>query len=115
MIYSLGATGLGINAVPILMEEGFSMIAAAEVAGLIGIGTIIGRLGGGLLLDRVDGRYVAVGCAIGALTTAVIFLTSDNSTMAASIACVMLGLTAGAEYDACAYLTTRHFAPRPGS
>ncbi len=112
VIYSLGATGLGINAVPILMEEGFSMIAAAEVAGLIGIGTIIGRLGGGLLLDRVDGRYVAVGCAVGALTTAVIFLTSDNSTLAASIACVMLGLTAGAEYDACAYLTTRHFAPR---
>ena len=112
VIYSLGATGLGINAVPILMDEGFSLIAAAEVAGLIGIGTIAGRIIGGFLLDRIDGRYVAMGCAVGALSAAIIFLATDQSTLAAAIACLMLGLTAGAEYDACAYLTTRHFAPR---
>ena len=112
VIYSLGATGLGINAVPILMGEGFSLIAAAEVAGLVGIGTIIGRIVGGLLLDRIDGRFVAMGCALGALSAASILLATNDSTLAASIACLMLGLTAGAEYDACAYLTTRHFSPR---
>lgn len=112
VIYSLGATGLGINAVPILMGEGFTLIAAAEVAGLVGIGTITGRIVGGFLLDRIDGRFVAMGCGIGALAAAVIFLATDQSTLAASIACLMLGLTAGAEYDACAYLTTRHFSPR---
>ncbi len=111
VIYSLGATGLGINAVPILMEEGFNLIAAAEVAGLIGIGTISGRILGGFLLDHIDGRFVAMGCAVGALSAAIIFLATDQSTLAASIACLMLGLTAGAEYDACAYLTTRHFSP----
>jgi MFS family permease len=110
VIYSLGATGLGINAVPILMEEGFSLIDAAKVAGLIGIGTITGRIFGGFLLDRIDGRFVAVGCAVGALSSAAIFLATDQSLLAASLACVMLGLTAGAEYDACAYLTSRHFA-----
>ena len=112
VIYALGATGLGINAVPILMEEGFTLIAAAEVAGLIGIGTITGRIVGGFLIDRIDARFVAVGCGVGALISASTFLATDNSTLAASIACVMLGLTAGAEYDACAYLTTRHFAQR---
>ena len=112
VIYSLGATGLGIHAVPILMEEGFSLIVAAEVAGLIGIGTITGRIAGGFLLDRIDGRFVAMGCAVGALSTAGIFLFIDQSTLAASIACLLLGLTAGAEYDACAYLVTRHFSPR---
>lgn len=112
VIFSLGATGLGINAVPILMEEGFSLIVAAEVAGLIGIGTITGRIVGGFLLDRIDGRFVAMGCALGALFAAIIFLATDQSRLAASIACLMLGLTAGAEYDACAYLTTRHFSPR---
>ena len=111
VIYSLGATGLGINAVPILMEEGFNLVAAAEVAGLIGIGTITGRIVGGFLLDRIDGRFVAMGCAVGALSAAGILLATDQSTLAASIACLMLGLTAGAEYDACAYLTTRHFSP----
>lgn len=112
VIYSLGATGLGINAVPILMEEGFALIAAAEVAGLIGVGTIIGRILGGFLLDRMDARFVAAGCGVGALTAAAIFLATDHSQYAASIACFTLGLTAGAEYDACAYLTTRHFAQR---
>ncbi len=112
VIYSLGATGLGINAVPILMEEGFSLIAAAEIAGLIGIGTITGRIVGGFLLDWIDGRFVAMGCAVGALAAAIILLATDQSILAASIACLMLGLTAGAEYDACAYLTTRHFSPR---
>lgn len=109
VIYSLAATGLGINAVPILMEEGFELIAAAKIAGLIGIGTITGRILGGFLLDRIDGRYVAVGCAVGALGSAAIFLVMDQSPLAASVACVMLGLTAGAEYDACAYLVSRHF------
>ncbi|WP_340589005.1 MFS transporter [Erythrobacter alti] len=109
VIYSLAATGLGINAVPILMEEGFELIAAAKIAGLIGIGTITGRILGGFLLDRIDGRYVAVGCAVGALGSAAIFLATDQSPLAASVACVMLGLTAGAEYDACAYLVSRHF------
>ena len=111
VIYSLGATGLGINAVPILMGEGFNLINAAEIAGLIGIGTITGRVLGGFLLDHIDGRFVAMGCGLGALTAVVIFMTTDQSTLAASIACLMLGLTAGAELDACAYLTTRHFSP----
>lgn len=112
VIYSLGATGLGINAVPILMEEGFSLIAAAEIVGLIGIGTIIGRIVGGVLLDYVDGRYVAIGCAVGALSTAMILLNTDQSIAAASVACLLLGFTAGAEYDACAYLTSKHFSQR---
>lgn len=112
VIYSLGATGLGINAVPILMEEGFSLLAAAEVAGFIGLGTITGRIIGGLLLDHIDGRFVAIGCALGAMSAAVILLTTDQSALAASIACLLLGFTAGAEYDACAYLTSRHFSQR---
>lgn len=112
VIYSLGATGLGINAVPILMEEGYTLMAAAELAALVGVGTIAGRVIGGFLLDIIDGRYVAMGCSIGALSAAMIFLSTDQSVWAASLACLMLGLTAGAEYDACAYLITRHFSPR---
>lgn len=112
VIYSLGATGLGINAVPILMGEGFTLLAAAELAALVGIGTIIGRVVGGFLLDWIDGRFVAMGCAVGALSAAMILLATDQSWLAAAVACFMLGLTAGAEYDACAYLTTRHFSAR---
>jgi MFS family permease len=112
LLYSIGATGLGINAVPILMEEGFNLSRAAEIAGLIGIGTITGRILGGLLLDHMDGRFVAVGCGMAAMTMAAILLWTEQSVGAGSVACFFLGLAAGAEYDACAYLTTRHFPHR---
>ena len=73
---------------------------------------ITGRVLGGVLLDHIDGRFVAVGCGIAAMTMASILLWTDQSAAAASVACFLLGLAAGAEYDACAYLTTRHFPQR---
>jgi MFS family permease len=112
LIYSVGATGLAINAVPILAEEGFALLRAAEIVGLIGIGTIAGRVFGGFLLDLLDGRIVATACSIAAVFSAVILLLTDRSSWGASAACFFLGLAAGAEYDACAYLTTRYFPRR---
>ena len=112
LIYAICVTIVGINAVPILMEDGFSLLAAAEIAGLIGIGTIFGRILGGVLLDRIDGRYVAVLSGTGALAAVAILLGFAHSTGAAAFACFFLGLAAGAEYDACAYLTTKHFDRR---
>lgn len=112
MVYSVCATMLGINAVPILMGKGFDVIRAAEIAGLIGVGTIIGRIAGGLLLDRIDGRYVAVGSGFGAFVAAAVLLAMGQDSAAGFFACFMLGLAAGAELDACAYLTTRHFQPQ---
>ncbi|QIG78838.1 MFS transporter [Stakelama tenebrarum] len=112
LIYSICVTMLGINAVPVLMADGFDVLVAAEIAGLLGVGTIIGRLAGGLLLDRIDGRWVAIGSGMGALGAALILLFVTQSPFAASLACFSLGLAAGAEFDACAYLTTRHFDRR---
>lgn len=109
LIYSVGATGLAVNAVPILMDEGFSLGKAAGIVSLIGIGTIVGRAAGGALLDIFDGRLVATGCGLAAVLAAATLLMTDQSLIAASVACFLLGLAAGAEFDACAYLTTRYF------
>ncbi len=111
LIYSVSSTMLGINAVPILIADGFELVRAAEIAGLMGVGTITGRLLGGFLLDRFDGRFVAIGSACGVLICVSILLGVDSSPTAASVALLALGLAAGAEYDACAYLCTRHFHP----
>ncbi len=83
-----------------------------DLAGLIGIGTITGRIVGGFLLDHIDGRFVAVGCGVAATLMAAVLLATDQSVGAAMAGCFFLGLAAGAEYDACAYLTTRHFPRR---
>jgi hypothetical protein len=41
--------------------------------------------------------------------TAGLLLATQESQEAATVACLLLGLGAGAEYDACAYLTARYF------
>ncbi len=111
LLYTLASTGLGINAVPVLMDKGFTLAGASQVVGLIGIGTIVGRFLGGLLLDRFDGRFVAMGSGCAAMASVLILLFVDQSPLTASIACILLGLSSGAEFDACAYLASRHFPP----
>jgi len=111
VLYTLATTGLGLNAVPVLMAKGFTMAGAAQVVGLIGIGTIIGRLLCGFLLDLFDARFVAMGSGVAALAAVAILLFLDQTPLTASIACVLLGLSSGAEFDSCAYLASRHFSP----
>jgi MFS family permease len=112
MVYSLSTTGIAVNAVPILAQEGFTLRNAAEIAGLVGLGSIAGRILGGILLDLINGRIVATGCGFAAILAAGTLLMTDQSVLAASAACFLLGLASGAEFDACAYLTTRYFPRR---
>lgn len=112
LFFSLATCALTSNAVPILLGEDFDPLTAASIAGLIGVGSILGRLGGGILLDRFDGRFVAAGSVVAPSITAIILLATQESEAAATVACFLLGLAAGAEYDACAYLTARHFGLR---
>lgn len=112
LVYSLSTTGIAVNAVPILAQEGFTLRNAAEIAGLVGLGSISGRILGGILLDLIDGRLVATGCGFAAILAAATLLMTDHSVLAASLACFLLGLASGAEFDACAYLTTRYFPRR---
>jgi MFS family permease len=111
-VFSAALCALTSNAVPILLSEDFDPMTAAAIAGLIGLGTIAGRLAGGMLLDMFDGRHVAAASVVAPMVTAAILLATQGSQEAATVACLLLGLAAGAEYDACAYLTARYFGTR---
>lgn len=97
------------NLIPILSSRGFERQTAANLAGLVGIATIIGRLSGGFLLDRTNGNIVGAASVGLATIPAIMLLLEPGSTMIAAAAVLILGLTLGAELDAVAYLTTRHF------
>lgn len=112
LLFSTGSCMLTVNAVPILIGEGFTLSLAAKIAGFVGIGTITGRLIGGFLLDQFDGRFVVAFSAMGPILGALLLLSTDSSYAAAALACFVLGVGGGAEYDACAYLTARHFGMR---
>lgn len=111
-LFSVAICALTANAVPVLIAEGLDRAGAAAMAGLIGLGSILGRLGGGLLLDRFNAGAVAAVSVLTPIITIAIFLGTDQSVVGAGIACFVLGLSVGTELDACAYLAARHFGLR---
>lgn len=111
-VFSLALCALTTNSVPILIAQGLDARAAAGMAGLIGIGSLIGRLGGGLLLDRLDAKKVAAASVLFPCISVLLLLTMPGSPRIAMAAAVVLGLAVGTELDACAYLAARHFGLR---
>lgn len=109
LIYSVAAAALLFNSVPIVIAQGIAPGTAAAIAGLVGVGSIIGRLGGGVLLDRFDARFVAAYGMLLPLVAIGILLSFKDSVEAASVACFVFGLSVGLEVDTCAYLAARHF------
>lgn len=101
--------GAVVHFVPILTDRGISVIEAAGVASLIGIFSLIGRLGTGFLLDRFPPYNVGgiafliplVGCAL--------LLSGAGGAAGYAIAAATFGLTLGAEVDVIAYLAAKYF------
>lgn len=106
---SLIVVSLVTGLVPILTSLAIERQSAANIAGLIGISTVVGRLTGGYLLDRINGNLVAAGSLILPIIPCVLLLAYPGSIAAASIATLVLGLSLGVELDAVAYLVSRHF------
>lgn len=111
-VFGVTSLALTINAVPILETRGFGRTVAAGIAGLLGIGSIIGRLGGGLLLDRIDAKKVAAASVFAPILSISLLLLAPGTSAVAAIAMLLLGLALGAEVDACSYLAARHFGMR---
>lgn len=108
-VFSVAICALTTNATPVLRGMGHSAIAAADTAALMGFGSVVGRIGGGFLLDRFDARKVAAISVAAPVVTALLLLWGGEDRLIASAACLFLGLAIGAEVDACAYLAARHF------
>ena len=53
------ASGLVVHLKPMLLDLGLAPLTAARIAGLLGLGILVGRLGTGYLLDRIDGSKLA--------------------------------------------------------
>lgn len=52
---------LHVHQVAFLVDHGMAAIAAASVVGLVGLASIVGKVGGGWLSDRMDRELVLVG------------------------------------------------------
>ena len=83
-----------------------------QLASAVGASILIGRIAGGLLIDRFWAP--AVGCAVLAMGAIACFILSRDAVgFAPAFAAIMLlGLTAGIEYDLMAYLVARYLGMR---
>jgi MFS transporter, OFA family, oxalate/formate antiporter len=101
--------GTHIHMIPIVMDHGLTLPAAAGMMSIVGLGLLVGRIGVGFLLDRLWGP--AVGFPVLCLPALACFLLmgTGSDVMAISIAAFLLGFAAGAESDLIAFLAARYF------
>jgi MFS family permease len=103
--------GLLSNFERIMSEQGFERSSIAQIAAVMGLTVIIGRLMVGALVDRFWAPGVAA-CFFLVATLGLLILVGTQVTMAtALLVAVMIGLAAGAELDLLAYLTGKYFGP----
>ncbi len=111
-LFSFTILGAVIHFVPMLTDSGATPRAAAGMAAIIGVFSIIGRLGTGFLLDHFKAHLVgAVAFLIPVAACALLLLDGANP-ISQSAAAAIIGLTLGSEVDVIAYLAARHFGLR---
>jgi MFS family permease len=108
-LFTFTASGALVHFVPILTDRGATPLAAAGIASLIGIFSIVGRLGTGALLDRFPAHLIGATAFMLPILAAALLLWDGADPVSQSIAAATLGLTVGSEVDVIAYLAARHF------
>jgi len=108
-LFTFTAIGALVHFVPILTDRGATPLGAAGIASLIGIFSIVGRLGTGALLDRFPAHLIGATAFLLPVLASVLLLVDGANPINQSIAAAVLGLTVGSEVDVIAYLAARHF------
>ena len=108
-LFTFTALGIIVHFVPILTDRGADPLAAAGIAALVGIFSIFGRLGTGLLLDRFAARWVGAGVFLLPIIACALLCFDGANHLSQAVAAAIFGLTVGAEVDVIAYLVSRHF------
>lgn len=109
LLFTTTAVGMIVHFVPILKDQGATALGAAGVASLVGIFSIIGRLGTGFLLDRFRPGLVGALAFMLPVAACLLLLFDGANPVSQAIASALFGFTVGAEVDVIAYLATRQF------
>lgn len=110
IMMSLATAGAGSQLVPMAQDAGLSPATAALALSFFAVGTFIGRLAGGWLLDKFEPRRVAFLLTVLPAVGFVLLLTTSGMTPAIMLAVTIIGIQQGAEIDIFAYFVGRRFA-----
>jgi MFS transporter, OFA family, oxalate/formate antiporter len=101
--------GAHIHMIPIVMDHGFTLPAAAGMMSIVGLGLLVGRVGVGFLLDRIWGPAVGFPVLCLPALACVLLMGTSSDVLWISVAAFLLGFAAGAESDLIAFLAARYF------
>lgn len=107
--FSFTAIGMIVHYVPILTHAGSDPLHAAGVASLIGIFSIVGRLGTGVLLDHFPAHKVGACAFLIPILASSLLLMDATNPVNQMVAAAIFGLTLGSEVDVIAYLAAKYF------
>ncbi len=106
---SAAVSGGIVHLAPLLTDAGAPLGLAAQLAGLMGVAVLTGRLVVGALLDRYQAKHVAGAFLAAPAAGCLLLANAGGSVPLAAVAASTFGLAAGAEVDLIAYLTSRYF------
>jgi MFS family permease len=104
---AVGVSGIIVHIVPLLSDAGLPPVRASAIAGLLGIGIIVGRVLTGILVDCVFAPRVAF--AAFASAAAGCWVLAWGGAAWAIPATLLAGLAMGAEIDLIGYLVARYY------
>lgn len=110
-LVGLGIQSLYMHLVPLLVMRNVEPMRAAQAQSLVAAALIVGRLAGGMLMDRFFASRVASAFLVGPIVASAL-LAAGASGVDAFIAGMLTGLASGAEVNASAYLAGRYFGLR---
>jgi predicted MFS family arabinose efflux permease len=103
---------VAVHQVPLLTEAGLTRANAAYLASLGGTAVFIGNLGTGRLMDRFEGGTVGAVTLLVSGMSFVLLYDGIRTVPLMVVAMLVIGYTAGAKMQICAYLTTRYAGMR---
>lgn len=111
MLSAFSENGLVTNLAAVLHEHGVTLGAAALALSVRGGAGILGRLGTGLLIDRLPAERIQT-CILLLAAAGTLVLAVAGSTAASLLGAAMLGAGIGSEQDVAPYLLARYFGRR---
>jgi MFS family permease len=111
-LFAFAQLGMIYHFAPLAQAQGLTLGEAAQVAAIVGIFSIIGRLGTGFLLDWLPLRPLAIGAFSLLLISIFLLFTADGSGLQLTAAAILLGLAAGCEMDVLTFVASRRFESR---
>jgi MFS family permease len=107
-VLGIAHAGIVLNLVPMQVDKGLSPVVAAGAQSALGVTLILGRVVGGILLDRFDSPKPLL-LGVGSALVGILMLAFVDDVVLVYLAACLIGLGSGIENDGIPFLTSRYF------